>query len=531
MDSPGLSYDWIEIGSCDFDTQGLNPFTPERGLLVEPLQQYLDRLPAGANIQKVNAAVCAEDGNALVYSVPPETIEKYNLPSWLRGCNRMFDPHPLARPTLLGAGLNPEEHIVSTAVETITWAALVRRARIGSVAYLKIDTEGGESEIIRQVLTLGQQRPDLYPGRIKFETNSNTPPADIEATVCLLGRHGYQIEETGEDTIVKYCGPRGPAQVLPKVALFTSAGSFGALGRISASVAAYPSDRYDLRAIFTIEALQAGGFCAVIAQTFAMMECVERNVPSLVGRVSAVCHGPIEMAPGWISDHGGGGRATSQMPIGGVSQELVGLIGDKYRGGVHTPRVMHTPCGIDLAMFSPSDADDPLRVLFPRSCNLNECHADTKRFVLAGRLIAHFKGHKDIEVACIESVVAYEQMPRKYRAADVVLVLSKSEGNPLAALEGPACGTTLVSTAVGIVPEFVSDGVDGFIVRGETDDELFDSTVATLERLAGDKELVRSAKKALSEKVRKLYSWGVMGAAWEKYICAVLDAARSSAEW
>jgi len=184
MDSPGLAYDWIEIGTSDFETLGLNPFAPERGLLVEPLQQYLDNLPISANIQKINAAVCAEEGTALVHYIPHEIIEKYNLPSWLRGCNRMFVPHPLAHPELITAGLDPGEYIKTVAVETITWLTLVRRARIGSVAYLKIDTEGGEAEILKQVMALGQQRPDLYPGRIMFETNANSTAGQIAANIA-----------------------------------------------------------------------------------------------------------------------------------------------------------------------------------------------------------------------------------------------------------------------------------------------------------------------------------------------------------
>jgi glycosyltransferase involved in cell wall biosynthesis len=150
-----------------------------------------------------------------------------------------------------------------------------------------------------------------------------------------------------------------------------------------------------------------------------------------------------------------------------------------------------------------------------------------KRVELVGRLSAHFQGHEKIKVTCFERDLAIEEMPAAYRAADIVLILSKSEGNPLPALEGAACGTTLVTTAVGIIPELVSDGVDGFIVKGETDDELFDSTVTTLERLAGNRSLVESAKKALSNKVRRLYSWDVVGAAWEKFICAAIEVANS----
>jgi glycosyltransferase involved in cell wall biosynthesis len=52
-----------------------------------------------------------------------------------------------------------------------------------------------------------------------------------------------------------------------------------------------------------------------------------------------------------------------------------------------------------------------------------------------------------------------------YAAADVVALTSNNEGSPVSIIEAMAVGRSIVSTAVGGVPDVVRDGVDGVLVR------------------------------------------------------------------
>lgn len=65
-------------------------------------------------------------------------------------------------------------------------------------------------------------------------------------------------------------------------------------------------------------------------------------------------------------------------------------------------------------------------------------------------------------VRCVGFVDAMEDV---LPAADLVVLPSRNEGQPLALLEAMAAEVAVLATAVGGVPDLVTDGVDGFLVE------------------------------------------------------------------
>ncbi len=57
-----------------------------------------------------------------------------------------------------------------------------------------------------------------------------------------------------------------------------------------------------------------------------------------------------------------------------------------------------------------------------------------------------------------------DDLRRMYNDTDVVLIASHTEGNPLCFFEAGACGRTVIATGVGVIPQMIEDGVDGFII-------------------------------------------------------------------
>jgi len=64
-----------------------------------------------------------------------------------------------------------------------------------------------------------------------------------------------------------------------------------------------------------------------------------------------------------------------------------------------------------------------------------------------------------------DRAIPHKEMPEFYNSIDVYIVASISEGTPNPALEAAACGKPIIATAVGNMPEFIKDGVNGFIVK------------------------------------------------------------------
>ncbi len=84
-------------------------------------------------------------------------------------------------------------------------------------------------------------------------------------------------------------------------------------------------------------------------------------------------------------------------------------------------------------------------------------------------------------------VAARIEMSLLLAAADATVIASSQEGLPTIAMESLACGTPVVSTPVGIVPEIVKDGVNGYIVSeiGELP-EIMEKALATSSSLSGN---------------------------------------------
>jgi D-inositol-3-phosphate glycosyltransferase len=94
-----------------------------------------------------------------------------------------------------------------------------------------------------------------------------------------------------------------------------------------------------------------------------------------------------------------------------------------------------------------------------------------------------------------------------YRAADVVLVPSRSESFGLVALEAAACGTPVVAAAVGGLRTLVEHGRTGFLVEAR-DPDVF---AAYTEQVLGNAALSRELASAAAARARN-FTWSTAAA-------------------
>jgi glycosyltransferase involved in cell wall biosynthesis len=102
-------------------------------------------------------------------------------------------------------------------------------------------------------------------------------------------------------------------------------------------------------------------------------------------------------------------------------------------------------------------------------------------------------------------------IPRVLAAADAFVLPSVYEGNPLSIMEAMAAGKPVVATAVGCVPELVSDRTGRLIPPGDPD-----ALEAALHELANDLPLSRAKGAAAARVARERFDDVTMARAYER---------------
>jgi len=165
---------FVEIGSCDFNH--LNHFADQgwKGVIVEPVKKYLDRIPVKDNVSYLNYAVDTTHG-------------KRNL--YLFSDNQVANDHDFAGMSTF----YEQENTIPLEVETITYQEVVDMAGLEQVDYLKIDTEGHDWDILQNVIFEGPLRPTW----IRVE-HKHCP---VDEMIDFLEKMNYTIYHLREDLV------------------------------------------------------------------------------------------------------------------------------------------------------------------------------------------------------------------------------------------------------------------------------------------------------------------------------------------
>lgn len=131
------------------------------------------------------------------------------------------------------------------------------------------------------------------------------------------------------------------------------------------------------------------------------------------------------------------------------------------------PRCHQISNGIDTSLFRPCCPVEarPARALWLGS----EVAAENKGYgVLRGMRPQIEALGLDLELRLVDSeraTATLAEMADWYHTGQILIVASRSEGTPNPALEAAACGTVVVATQVGNIPELIVDGVNGIIIE------------------------------------------------------------------
>jgi len=168
------------------------------------------------------------------------------------------------------------------------------------------------------------------------------------------------------------------------------------------------------------------------------------------------------------------------------------------------PRVYHTPNGYSPDMF------------FRYKNRTGELTIGW-----AGNIQDDLKGYSEVlEPACSDrfrlltasGTIPHDRMNKFYNELDVFAVTSRHEGEPLTLIEAMSAGCFPVCTDVGIVPELVIHGVNGYIVK-ERSKEAFEEAFLWCD---ANIHLVRCAGENNSHEIQKVRSWEICSSTFRK---------------
>jgi hypothetical protein len=194
-----MKYDFIEIGTSNFDTLIQTAIDTAVGLSIEPIQHYLDCLPDQPGVKKLNIAVSRDNtaGMLDVYYVPEDVIDAKGLPDWLKGCNSIGDYH------LQHKKLNVTHLVAKQSVQVVPIADIFIQYDVTELYYLKIDTEGSDSEIMLHLYDYLKTEPSSkYPKKILFESNELSDTNQVELVKIKFADLGYKVAHAGYNTVL-----------------------------------------------------------------------------------------------------------------------------------------------------------------------------------------------------------------------------------------------------------------------------------------------------------------------------------------
>lgn len=164
-----------------------------------------------------------------------------------------------------------------------------------------------------------------------------------------------------------------------------------------------------------------------------------------------------------------------------------------------------------IAQFVPAKNHEGLIVAFASE----RLAALGARLLLAGdgeRRRASEQRARDLGVADrVHFLGVRSDVPRVLAAADVFVLASTYEGHPLSVMEAMAAGKPVVATAVGCVPELVSESTGRLVAAG---DEL--ALEASMYELAHDLPLARAKGAAAAHLAKERFDESVMARAYER---------------
>ena len=130
-----------------------------------------------------------------IHWVTPEDLIKWNLPDWVRGSNSISQPHIVVQEECDLKNINYDDVITISKIKIKSWKTLAKENNIKGVKLIKIDTEGHEHIIMKNLLEDLIERSSFRPEKIFFENNKCANKPKLTEAVQGFEKLGYALSK------------------------------------------------------------------------------------------------------------------------------------------------------------------------------------------------------------------------------------------------------------------------------------------------------------------------------------------------
>jgi len=213
--------------------------------------------------------------------------------------------------------------------------------------------------------------------------------------------------------------------------------------------------------IFLIKGKGAAGYLRNLTALRSAIQSFKPDVVHAHGGMSALLAALQRMVPVVVTFHGSDVNVPSLRRFARLSMLLTSkqiVVSQQMKRLLNVQRLYVIPCAVDPSIFQPMAAvscrqrlnwsPDEFVVLFSSSFD-----RPVKNAPLAQQAVARI-ANRNVRLVELKNK-SREEVAELLNACDVALMTSHTEGSPQFIKEAMACGTPIVSTRVGDVPELL----------------------------------------------------------------------------
>ena len=138
-------------------------------------------------------------------------------------------------------------------------------------------------------------------------------------------------------------------------------------------------------------------------------------------------------------------------------------------------------------------------------CGDGPCYKEIERIILK---------YDSLKKVKLKGWIQHSEVPKYLNQLKLLILPSKTEGLPNIVLEAMACGTPVVATRVGAIPDIVKDGETGFLLKSNDSKHIADKIIELLNK----PELLEKVSKNAYNYVRENFSYEKTLESWRRIL-------------